>query len=322
MPYISSKYPGPPLILRNGTVETIYAALWRKAPEVSYQRERRELPDGDFIDLDWLLQGSNKLAVIVHGLEGNSQRPYLRAMASLYYEKGWDVLAWNARSCSGEMNRNFRLYSHADIDDLQLVLNGILHSGTYKSVTLTGVSMGGNMVLKYAGVEGESLRHSPLVAVTAISTPLDLRAAARNLDRPNMFVFNWKFSQNLKKKITAKANQFPGKLDLDKLDQLENWEDFDRYFTVPLGGYENVQEFYKLGSGINYLSGISVPTLIINAQNDPILTEESIDFKVPRGQDEVYVELPKYGGHVAFTLKNSIYNWSEIRSWSFAEAHL
>ncbi len=322
MPYILSKYPGPPLLLRNGTVETVYAALWRRAPEIPYERERRELPDGDFIDLDWLKQGSQKLAVLVHGLEGNSQRPYLRAMASLYYEKGWDVLAWNARSCSGEMNRNFRLYSHADIDDLQLVLNGILNSNSYEKVSLTGISMGGNMVLKYAGVEGKSLRNSALVAVTAISTPLDLRAAARNLDRPDMFIFNWKFSKNLKKKITAKARQYPGRLDLEKLDKMDCWEDFDRYFTVPLGGYAHVDQFYELGSGINYLPGIAVPTLIINAQNDPILTEESLDFRMPGGQSQIHVELPKYGGHVAFTLKNSIYNWSEIRSLSFAEAHL
>lgn len=322
MPHISTKYPGPPLFLRNGTVETIYAALWRKAPEVPYERERRELPDGDFIDLDWIRQGSSKLAVLVHGLEGNSERPYIRAMASLYVEKGWDVLAWNARSCSGELNRNFRLYSHADIDDLRLVLNEILNSSTYAHVSLTGMSMGGNMVLKYAGVEGKSLKHSALKAVTAISTPLDLRAAARNLDRPDMFIFNWKFSRNLKKKITAKAQQFPGRLDLDKLDQLECWEDFDRYFTVPLGNYESVDEFYQLGSGLNYLSGIEVPTLIINAQNDPILTEESIEFKLPKGKSFLHAELPKYGGHVAFTLKNNTYNWSEMRSWSFAEANL
>lgn len=322
MPHISTKYPGPPLFLRNGTVETIYAALWRKAPEVPYERERRELPDGDFIDLDWIKQGSPKLAVLVHGLEGNSGRPYIRAMASLYFEKGWDVLAWNSRSCSGELNRNFRLYSHADIDDLQLVLNEILNSSTYAHVSLTGMSMGGNMVLKYAGVEGKSLKHSALKAVTAISTPLDLRAAARNLDRPDMFIFNWKFSQNLKKKIKAKGQQFPGKLDLEKLDQLECWEDFDRYFTVPLGDYENVDEFYQLGSGLNYLSGIEVPTLIINAQNDPILTEESIDFKLPKSKSFLHAELPKYGGHVAFTLKNNTYNWSEMRSWSFAEANL
>lgn len=321
MPYIPSRHPGPPILLKNGVIETIYSSLFRKVKAVPYQRERLELPDGDFIDLDWLKKGSNKLVILVHGLEGSSRRPYLMALADIFHQNGWDVLAWNARSCSGEMNRTFRLYSHADIDDLTLVMDRLINQGQWNSLCLLGVSMGGNMVLKYGGTKGLEIEHSILKSIISISTPLDLGATARNLDKPEKFIFNWKFSKNLKTKITAKAEQFPGRLDLSKFESIKTWEDFDNAFTIPLTPYEDAQEFYFAGSGLNFLNGIRIPTLILNAENDPILTPESLYIDLPENEDIIHFELSPFGGHAAFLVRYSSNTWAEMRSLSFADEY-
>ena len=119
MPVIPhSSYPGPPAYLRNGHLQTVVPSVFRKVKGVDYERERLELPDGDFLDLDWLDSRSKRLLIVTHGLEGDSHRHYVKGTAKLFSAAGWDVLAWNCRSCSGEMNRAFRLYNHGEMATL------------------------------------------------------------------------------------------------------------------------------------------------------------------------------------------------------------
>lgn len=152
MPVIkNSSYTEKPFWLFNPHLETIWPSALRKVEGPVYERSRINTPDGDFLDLDWVKGGNNRLMVISHGLEGDSGRPYVRGMAKAFAENGWDVLAWNCRSCSGELNRGRRMYHHGVSDDLKVVVDDALASGSYNKIFLTGFSMGGSITLKYLG---------------------------------------------------------------------------------------------------------------------------------------------------------------------------
>lgn len=158
MPIINqSTYPGPPRYLFNGHLQTIVPSVFRKVEGVVYERERFFLSDGDFVDIDWLDTRSKKLVVLTHGLEGDSGRHYIKGTAKLFSQNGWDVLAWNCRSCSGEMNKAFRLYNHGEIGDISELINHALRTKHYEKIVLVGYSMGGNISLKYVGAKGKEL---------------------------------------------------------------------------------------------------------------------------------------------------------------------
>ena len=127
--------------------------MFRKIPLPIYERERLELKDGDFVDLDWFRNNTDKLIILTHGLEGSSERHYVKETAKLFYENGWEALAWNCRSCSGEMNRKLRMYNHGDIEDISEVISYANAKKNYKSIVLAGYSMGGNISMKYLGVK-------------------------------------------------------------------------------------------------------------------------------------------------------------------------
>jgi len=160
MPIINqSTYPGPPSYLFNGHLQTIVPSVFRKVEGVAYERERFLLADGDFVDIDWLDTRSKKLVVLTHGLEGDSGRHYIKGTAKLFSQNGWDVLAWNCRSCSGEMNKAFRLYNHGEIGDISELINHALRTKHYEKIVLVGYSMGGNISLKYVGARGKEQPH-------------------------------------------------------------------------------------------------------------------------------------------------------------------
>ena len=141
----------PPRFLFSPHLETIFPALVRRVTLKPYTRERITTPDNDFLDLDWLQQGSDKLIIISHGLEGNTQRAYVKGMAKAFHNRGYDVLAWNFRGCSDEMNRQLRFYHSGATDDLNTVVNHVADKKSYKNITLLGFSLGGNLTLKFLG---------------------------------------------------------------------------------------------------------------------------------------------------------------------------
>ena len=150
-------YPRPRLLF-HPHIETIYPSLLRKVNLVAYERERISTPDQDFLDLDWLKQGSTKLVIISHGLEGNTSRPYVRGMAKAFYNAGYDVLAWNYRGCGEEMNRSLRFYHSGATDDLDYIIQHINKKNTHSEISLIGFSLGGNLTLKYLGERGKQLQ--------------------------------------------------------------------------------------------------------------------------------------------------------------------
>lgn len=317
MPLIlSSTYQRAPLGHINGHLQTIIPSF-RKVEGFDYHRERHTLADGDFVDLDWLEQGNNQLLILSHGLEGSSNRPYIRSAAKYFHQRGWDVLAWNCRSCSGEMNKHFRLYNHGEIEDLGEVVQHALARRKYEKVALLGFSMGGSITMKYLGVNADHLPPEIQRAV-AFSIPCDLTESIRVLDKPANYLYRRKFIRSLRRKITIKAGQFPGKIDLNNFNRIKVWRDFDNFFSAPMSGYENAEDFYQKGSAVNYLEKINIPVLICNAQNDPILTPLCSPRTIAEHHHCVFLETPKTGGHVGFALpREKEYSWMDLRAYEF-----
>ncbi len=321
MPNIASAYPGPPFYLFNGHLETIYPAKTALHYPVPYQRERLQLSDGDFLDLDWVLKHQSKLVILSHGLEGNSQRSYILSTAQFFMEKGWDVLAWNCRSCSEEINRTPKIYYHGDTEDIREVIRHAHQKMQYEQIVLIGFSMGGSINLKYLGVHKDI--PETVKASVSFSVPCDLGSSAAALNKKANFLYRNKFKKALFKKMQAKAAQFPDHFDMEKWALIKKWEDFDEYFSAPINGFSSAEELYYHGSANNFLSGIKVPSLLVNAQNDPILMEASFPYEKAEKHPFFYLESPKRGGHVGFSWpKKQSFSWREARCLSFLEEHL
>jgi len=318
MPVISkSTYRRSPLLF-NGHLESIYPALRRKITDLHYDRERLTLADGDFVDLDWLHNESDNLVILTHGLEGDSSRQYVAGMARFFSGKNWDALAWNCRSCSGEMNRKFRMYHHGDIGDLSEVIDHALRQKDYRKVVLIGFSMGANMSMKYAGTLGTDLP-APIKACVVFSAPTDLKAGADILDKPSNVIYKQRFLRHLKAKLEIKNQQFPGKLDLSKFKNIKVWRDFDEFYSAPMNNFENAEAFYRNASAKYFMPDITIPTLLISAKNDPILPEECYPVSLCEQMENVFLEMPEYGGHVGFWRPGEKQSWSEKRAWQFVE---
>ncbi|MEO1514932.1 MAG: alpha/beta fold hydrolase [Bacteroidota bacterium] len=322
MPTLPSSTYQKPWYLFNPHLETIYPALTRRIRDVRYRRERLWLQDGDFVDLDWVDNDSQKLIVLTHGLEGNTDRHYIKGMARRFSRQGWDVLGWNCRSCSGEINLKSRLYNHGEIGDIGEVVGHALQQKDYQHIVLIGFSMGGNISLKYTGANAENLP-SPVKGVIAFSAPVDLGESAQLLDLPDNRFYKNRFLRMLREKITQKEAQFPGLVDLSKLDQIEKWKDFDNFFSAPISGYKDADDFYQQGSAINYMGPIRIPCLLVNALNDPILSPKCFPKAFCDDHPRIFLETPKYGGHVGFSGGGEgVFNWAEQRAWQFVQSIL
>jgi predicted alpha/beta-fold hydrolase len=308
----------PNSFLSNAHLETIVPSAFRKVKGVLYQRQRLELPDSDFIDLDWLAhtdKRADKLVIISHGLEGSSDRHYSRGMAKYFYNKGWDALAWNCRSCSGELNRLPRFYHHGDTADLHEVIVAAFDKG-YKHIALTGFSMGGSFTMKYLGERGSAL--DPRIKSAAVfSVPCRLSASAAELDKPSKSFYRNRFLRKLSKKILAKSLIYPDKLSHADYDKITTFKQFDDRYTASLHGFRNATDFYELSSCDQYLVSVTVPALIVNAQNDPFLTSECYPKELLKDHPNVHLEIPARGGHVGFSISGREENYMEIRAWEF-----
>jgi predicted alpha/beta-fold hydrolase len=318
MPIVESGYRNVPFYLFNGHVQSIYPSVYRKVEGVSYERERLTLSDGDFVDLDWIDKGCDKLLIITHGLEGNTDRQYVKGAAKLFAQEGWDVLAWNCRSCSGEMNKAFRLYSHGEIGDIGEVVSHAQKRKTYKEISMMGHSLGGSITLKYLGVNAPHLDEK-IKSATVFSTPCDLKIGAEILNKRSNKLYRKKFLAKLRIKIEYKASKFPGRIDLSDFDRINEWKDFDEYFSAPLNGYENADEFYEESSAINFMGDIKVPTLVCNAKNDPILAGDCYPKDLCKNHLFLHLEMPKNGGHCGFLQSGDEFAYSERRALEFAK---
>ncbi len=318
MPLLTSSYCAP-FYLFNGHLETVVPSLFRKITDVTYTRERLELPDGDFLDLDWLRQNSPSLVIVSHGLEGSSERHYAKGMARYFFKRGWDALAWNCRSCSGEMNRLPRFYHHGATEDLSAVVDHTLAKG-YRHVALVGISMGGSMTLKYLGERADQL--SPHIRVAAaFSVPCHLGSSAAALDKPANRFYLKRFLDKLGRKIRAKAVMFPETISANGFETITSFREFDNRYTAPLHGFADADDFYERASCMPHLHRIAIPTLLVNARNDPFLPEACYPIDVADRHDQLFLEMPPRGGHTGFTLAGKTENAMEESAFSFVHRH-
>ncbi|TRX52406.1 alpha/beta fold hydrolase [Fulvivirga sp. M361] len=307
----------PPLFYFHPHLETIVPALFRKIRDFDYTlRERINTPDDDFLDIDMHQSDSKEVVILSHGLEGNSTRPYILGMARAFSKKGYDVMAWNYRGCSEEMNKRLRFYHSGATDDLGLIIDHALNKG-YAKIHLVGFSLGGNLTLKYLGEQGEQF-HRKIASAVVFSVPLDLHKSCLQISKRNNFMYAQRFLKNLKNKVKIKALLMPDSLNTDALKNIKTLIDFDDHYTAPLHGFENAIHYYQSCSSIYYLDNIQLPTLIVNAVNDPFLSEECYPKEQLKSHAYVTLETPDYGGHVGFTNinKNGLY-WSEQRALDF-----
>ncbi len=305
----------PPAILFNRHLETIYPSLLRKVDFQSPEVERITTPDDDFLDIDWYHQGSSKCIVISHGLEGNSSRSYVLGMARAFFTKGYDVAAWNYRGCSGEINRQLRFYHSGATDDLHGV---VCHAAKqYDELALIGFSLGGNLTLKYLG---EGIVHPSVKKAVTFSVPMDLHMSSLEIGKPGNWIYRERFLRSLKKKVREKA-AIRKDLKIENLDRIKTLMEFDNVYTGPLHNFKDAIDYYTKSSSIHFIPAIAIPTLIVNALNDPILSPSCYPLERFKENKKVHFEFPGRGGHVGFARfgKNSLY-WSEMRALSFIES--
>ncbi|MFO7528429.1 MAG: alpha/beta fold hydrolase [Marinobacter sp.] len=297
-------------------MQSVWPTLFRTVPMQEPVREVLPTLDEDELQLDWYRQGSDRLAVISHGLEGNSRRPYVLGLARALLAEGWDVLAWNYRSCGGVMNLQPRFYHSGATGDLTHVVNHAL-AGDYKSLFLSGFSMGGNLTLLYLGQQGEMVDSRICGAVT-YSVPCDLAGSAEMLALPSRRIYMQRFLRDLHVKMQEKSRRFPDLIDTEGFELIRNFREFDDRYTAPLHGFRDAEDYWAQCSALPRLRDIRVPALMINAADDPFLSAKCFPESRKLLGGHVRLEAPRWGGHVGFVehARDGFY-WSERRALGF-----
>ena len=313
MPVIASSYQ-PPSPLRLGHLQTVLPTLARRVPAPNYQRTSLNTPDGDFLDLYWASVGARRLAVICHGLEGDSQRAYVRGMARAVNSAGWDVLAYNCRGCGGRPNRTPAFYHSGATGDLDLAVRAALARG-YESLALIGFSLGGNLIFKYLGELGDQAR-THIRAGVGFSVPCDLADSGRRMELRQNRIYVARFLRLLRAKIRAKMKLVPGAMDDRGYGRIKNFRQFDDRYTAPLHGFTDALDYYRQASCRTFLGRIAVPALMVNALDDPLLGPGCFPWAEARANPYFFLETPAHGGHVGFMAGGGRY-WSEARAVEF-----
>jgi len=317
MPLIGKSSYLAPSWLRGGHAQTIFPALFRKIPRITKVRERLELPDGDFLDLEWADQGRGRLAILSHGLEAHCGTEYIQGMAAALVANGWDVLVWNFRGCGNEPNRLLRMYHSGATEDLDAVVSHALDRHPAAEIDLIGFSLGGNLTLKYLGENPPTL--SPrLHRAVAFSTPCDLACSSRTLSKFSNKIYMERFLINMRAKVRAKKRLFPEKLDLRGLNLIRTFQQFDDRFTAPIHGFRDAADYWKRNSSRQFLPSITIPTLLVNAVNDPFLGPDCYPYDEAAASGVFHFEAPEEGGHVGFSPAGGAGEyWSESRAVGF-----
>jgi predicted alpha/beta-fold hydrolase len=279
-------------------VQTIVAALG-PAPRVTFARERWETPDGDFIDVDWAGDPSApRLLVLFHGLEGGSTSHYARSIAAVAAQAGWRFALPHFRGCSGTLNRLPRAYHSGDSGEIDWMLRRFAQRGT--PLFAAGVSLGGNVLLKWLGERGPGA--ADLVRrAAAISAPIDLAAAGAALDRGlNRRLYTKLFLLTLKGKALAKRTLGHVRFDEQRMARVRTLREFDDLMTAPLHGFRDADDYWARASSAPWLEHIAVSTLVLNARNDPFLPAPALARATQRASRHVLLEAPRTGGHVGF----------------------
>lgn len=304
----------PNFIFRNGHSSTIYAALLRHVNGLgALNRLKIRTPDDDFFEIDYRNRGNNTIAVLVHGLEGNSQRPYMRGMAKLLLSSGFDVILMNHRGCSGKANKSFKTYHSGYTEDLAHLVDWINQHFKPQHIVLIGFSLGGSIVLHYLSALCPGLHN--ICAGVAVSTPLDLGTTVNKLDSGINKIYVQNFLHTLVPKAKKLCSRFPGVLSFDELSKINSLQEYDRYVTARIFNFNDEIEYYNLCSPSRVIKTIQVPFFILFAKDDPFLNfNVTSDLLLNCPNPNMKWEYTRYGGHVGWPrLMSFDYYWHEVR---------
>ena len=321
MPILQSSYR-PSRIWQNPHVSTIYPSAFRKVNGVNYTRERLELSDGDFLDLDWSFATveapitNNRLAIFTHGFLGNSTRPYLLGGVKAFNLANYDALAWNHRGLGGENNRFEKITTHGSSGDLEEIINYVLSKKQYTEIILVGYSKGGNISMKYAGEKSEDIP-TEIKKVIAISSPTDLQGSVDVMGKKGFYTE--RFKTKLLKFLSNRSELINSQI-LKDISKMKYLDDITDNYIAPLHGFKDGRDYYEQCAAISLVDKIKVPTLILNAKNDPVLSKSCAMLDVAKHSNYIFSELPNHGGHCGFYQPNSdgIY-WVDKRMIEFVK---
>ena len=306
--FCSPSLPASPWWLPGGNAQTIWSALYAQrfqGDTPAFSRTRWNTPDGDFVDVDRLVEPADcvtaraPLLVLFHGLEGSSSSHYVQAFADVARQRGWGLSVPHFRGCSGEINLAPRAYHSGDHAEIDWMLARFRVENPGRPVLAAGVSLGGNALLRWAAEHGTRSAEK-VAALAAISAPLDLAAAGESIDQGfNRWVYARMFLKTMVRKAEAKWRQFPGLFDLDLVRDARTLYAFDNVFTAPLHGFKDTEDYWSRAASKPRLGDVRVPALVVNALNDPFVPSWSLPKGPPAGG---YVSLwqPAQGGHVGF----------------------
>lgn len=296
--------------------QTLWGKLVRRKPEQPTARERWITPDGDFLDIHRLAGASNKPRLLVlHGLEGTIRSQYAQKLLGEARKRGWSADMLIFRSCSPEMNVTRRFYHSGETSDLGFVIDRIVEENPYQPLLLAGVSLGGNVLLKYLGEKGVALAPQ-IEAAATVSVPFDLARASNHINRGFARVYQRHFIKSLKQKTLKKLERFPDLIPPAQLTQIGTMYEFDDAVTAPVHGFRDAGHYYSSSSSLAWIDRISIPTLLLNAKDDPFLPKAVLNDVSRVAQRNVHLELefPAHGGHVGF-----VTGWNPFRPAYYAE---
>tara|TARA_Y100000385_G_scaffold282973_1_gene338328 strand:- start:232 stop:1188 length:957 start_codon:yes stop_codon:yes gene_type:complete len=314
MPVINSSFD-PSWLFKNGFISTVYSGLIRRLKIIQY-RERITLRDGDFIDLDWSYakKTSKSLIVLLHGMEGHGQRPYVTGPALLFNNNNVDAICVNFRGCSGELNLKYSSFHSGMTEDLEDIIKYVVSLNRYDSIFIKGISLGANILLKYLG-EGNNIPIQ-VKAGMAVSAPCDLSGSAKALHKLINLPYQINFLWGLLKLLKQKQKQFPNIISRSQIRSIFTLNDFDEVYTSRAHGFKNAQDYYAKASSLQFLKSIKIPVLILNALNDSFLSKDCFPYEEAKKNSSLYLETPQFGGHVGFISRKGFY-YNEKRALEF-----
>ena len=310
-----------PWWLKSTHLQTMFGTVFRRRPVIGLRRERIELADGDFLDLDWTPGAHGPVVLLLHGLEGSSDSPYVRGMLETIHAHGWRGVVMHFRGCSGMPNRLARSYHSGDTGDLSEIVGRLEAREDVTQIAVVGYSLGGNVLLKWLGEQGPG---APIVAAVAVSVPYTLSLAADRLAMGVSRIYQRRLIADLRAKLGRKFSRGASPIDLDLAGSSRNFWEFDDRVTAPLHGFDDVHDYYNRSSSRQYLAGIRVPTLMLHAEDDPFMTPEVLPTRDELSAD-VQLEVSTAGGHVGFVHGKLPWRpryWLEERIPKFLKSHI
>jgi predicted alpha/beta-fold hydrolase len=315
----------PPWWYRGRHLQTLWGPMLRPSGRPRLRRERLDTPDGDFLDLDWLepAPAAAPLVVILHGLEGSFRSHYVRGLCREAARLGLRAVVMNFRSCSGELNRAARLYHSGETSDLDWVLDRLERREPGARRALVGVSLGGNVTLKWLGERGDDASDR-VAAAAAISTPFHLAGCVRALDVGlSRALYTASFLRTLRAKIRAKAHLYRGRIDLPAALGARTFTEYDRFVTAPIYGFADEHDYWARSSSAAFLVKIRRPTLLINAVNDPFIPPSGLPRDEVAQSPWIEAAFVPEGGHAGFLEGPwGARSWAERRALAFLHRHL